>query len=576
MANTLYDYYTGKGQKLPSVQERAPLYQQYGGTGTYTGSAEQNTFLLGKLQAPAPAQTTHTAIPATGLNQTTQPMQVTPFTAPPPPTIDPVVQQLQAQQQQAIAAQEAAQKEQGTILSSVESLLNQQGQYGARQGELEGQAGLPDLQKNLANINAQINQTVGQAFSEQQAAEGRLAPTFAIQGDQQRIEREKAVRTFGLSAAAAAIQGNIGLAQDNVKRALDSEFGAIESRLKYQQTLLDLNIDKLSGAQREKADAAQALLNRQIQITEERKAEKSKIYELAIGLAQNGAPSGIVSQLLTLGSLEQAVGLAAQSGFLTPTADGGFTLSEGQARYDAQGNLVASRAKSGAAGTGGGAPIVNAQGQQLEYGTPEYMVERLKQTAGSKTKLTQSEREQIGKFANVVALTDNLIGSLSKTTNDPLLGYLKSLNPYDFDARAVNAQVIALVPSVARGLYGEVGVLTDSDVERYLKTLPNIRSTADQNKFIAMMTLGNAKRSYEQTLLNAANSGVNVSGFVDSYKDLTTRLSNLEAELGAGGGAYTEYTPEETQGLEFSSTDSGETEGTWQKVKNWASSLFGL
>src|SRR3990167_7741788 len=178
--------------------------------------------------------------------------------------------------------------------------------------------------------------------------------------------------------------------------------------------------------------------------------------------------------------------------------------------------------------------ITDSQGNTFEFGTPEYIIERLKQTAGSKARPVASEREHLGKFANVVALTDNLMNSLSKTTNDPIIGYLRSLNPYDFDARAVNAQVIALVPSVARGLYGEVGVLTDTDIERYLKTLPNIKSTAQQNKFIAMMTLANAKRAYEQTLLNLASSNVNVSGFADSYTNLTNKLSGLEKELSIG------------------------------------------
>lgn len=46
----LYEYYQGQGQNLPTVQERAPLYAQYGGQGSYTGSAQQNQFLLGQLQ----------------------------------------------------------------------------------------------------------------------------------------------------------------------------------------------------------------------------------------------------------------------------------------------------------------------------------------------------------------------------------------------------------------------------------------------------------------------------------------------------------------------------------------------
>lgn len=50
---TLYEFYTGKGQILPSLTERAQLYQQYGlgSSSSYVGSAPQNTALLAKLLA---------------------------------------------------------------------------------------------------------------------------------------------------------------------------------------------------------------------------------------------------------------------------------------------------------------------------------------------------------------------------------------------------------------------------------------------------------------------------------------------------------------------------------------------
>ena len=52
MATTLYDYYTGQGQKLPTVQDRSKIYENAGlGTG-YQGTAQQNTALLGYLQKP--------------------------------------------------------------------------------------------------------------------------------------------------------------------------------------------------------------------------------------------------------------------------------------------------------------------------------------------------------------------------------------------------------------------------------------------------------------------------------------------------------------------------------------------
>jgi hypothetical protein len=54
-ATTLYEYYSALGQAIPSIAERAKMYESFGlGQATYyTGTAEQNTKLLSKLQGKA-------------------------------------------------------------------------------------------------------------------------------------------------------------------------------------------------------------------------------------------------------------------------------------------------------------------------------------------------------------------------------------------------------------------------------------------------------------------------------------------------------------------------------------------
>ena len=77
--NTLYDYYTSKGQELPSLADRSTIYEQYGlgAAPTYAGTAAQNTTLLQKLltgqsaapsPASVPAQASAGAAAATGAN----------------------------------------------------------------------------------------------------------------------------------------------------------------------------------------------------------------------------------------------------------------------------------------------------------------------------------------------------------------------------------------------------------------------------------------------------------------------------------------------------------------------------
>jgi len=70
--NTLYEHYKSKGETLPTWQERAPIYesQGLGVASSYTGTAEQNTALLGKLQttpvAPTVPPVTDVPPPPTG------------------------------------------------------------------------------------------------------------------------------------------------------------------------------------------------------------------------------------------------------------------------------------------------------------------------------------------------------------------------------------------------------------------------------------------------------------------------------------------------------------------------------
>lgn len=193
----------------------------------------------------------------------------------------------------------------------------------------------------------------------------------------------------------------------------------------------------------------------------------------------------------------------------------------------------------------GGQTITGADGKPLQYGTPEYVEQALRNTASSKTKPVASERENLGKFQRVIYQVSDLAKTLNKTATDPIIGTLKSLNPYSFDARSVNAQINALVPNVARGVYGEVGVLTDTDIERYLLTLPNIKSTKQQNDFVTALTLKNAQRAFEIDLLNLASSQINVSGYVDTYKNISKQVKDLESSLGIGSPVY--ITPQKEQ-----------------------------
>lgn len=311
---SIVDYLNSTGQ-ASDYNSRATLAQQKG-IQNYTGTADQNTQLLGMLRTPAPTVQANSAIPSTSLNQSTQPLNVPPPPQNTPPAPVQSIDDLLKAYQTDTAGQAQAKQEQTNILGRVESLINKQGTMSARQGELQGQMVDP-LQKQLNEINSQINGINASAFQATQASENRQAPTFAIYGEQAAIERQKSVQTYGLAAAASALTGQISLAQQNVQRAIDTEFGGIESQLKYQQTLLDLNRDNLSKEDQKKADAFKIKLDERARQIEEQKQTKNDVYKTMLEAASLGADNATLNAIQNSTSPIEAIKITANAGLYT-------------------------------------------------------------------------------------------------------------------------------------------------------------------------------------------------------------------------------------------------------------------
>lgn len=316
MASTLYEFYGGK---LPSIQERAKTYeaQGLGSASTYQGSYDQNVALLGKLQAtpaPQPTQTQAAAIPATSLNQQQQVMNVPPEPVQQQPDLTAILADaMRLQNQQSPEQQKLSQQDQ-TLSGQLEQMILASGNKGARKAELEQQAGLPQLGQQLNEINSQIRAINSSAFAATQTAENRLAPTFAITGEQAAIERQKSVQTYGLAAASQALQGNIALAQDNIQRALDSEFSQIEAKTKYYEYALNRNRDLMDKEDQKKADALTLALRQYEQQVAEQKQNKQSVYEVLLAAAQGGADNQTMQAIQNAKTPEQALAIASQAG----------------------------------------------------------------------------------------------------------------------------------------------------------------------------------------------------------------------------------------------------------------------
>jgi uncharacterized protein (UPF0335 family) len=168
---------------------------------------------------------------------------------------------------------------------------------------------------------------------------------------------------------------------------------------------------------------------------------------------------------------------------------------------------------------------------------------------------------------NGVTLSD---GTKIKGATGPILGIIRSNNPYDEQAKLIQAQLTAIVPNLARGIYGEVGVLTDNDVKLYSQTLPNLKSTEDVRDLILSATIRSVQRSIENKIRVQAGLGRDVSGLLNSYQEIKATADSLQT------GSTSQLSGEKT--VEANYIDSLNLSGE-QKEKggfwNWLRGLFG-
>jgi hypothetical protein len=106
-----------------------------------------------------------------------------------------------------------------------------------------------------------------------------------------------------------------------------------------------------------------------------------------------------------------------------------------------------------------------------------------------------------------------LADSISSLKKGPIAGRIFGKNPYDTELQALDRLVNQTVPSMARGVFGEVGVLTDEDVERYKKMLTNVKEDPAVAGVILDELQEKIASAYNITVDTYAQGGRDVSMF---------------------------------------------------------------
>lgn len=131
------------------------------------------------------------------------------------------------------------------------------------------------------------------------------------------------------------------------------------------------------------------------------------------------------------------------------------------------------------------------------------------------------------KSLTVLSQLDDLKNSLKGEKTGPIVGILRSNNPFDVKARQIQAQLTAIIPNLARGTYGEVGVLTDNDVRIYQQTIPNLTSQEELAEALLGLTLKTVQRGIENKIRLQAGLGRDMSGIESIWSQVKSQADNL-------------------------------------------------
>ena len=482
--------------------------------------------------------TTNVITPEVLTPQTPIPLPQTPAITTPQQTTNmasPFLEELKLNEQE----QKAQQFQTAGIDQLIRDTIALEGE-GQTRAEEFAKAGVNTLKQDLQNINSQILKKQAEAqqdditlVANMRAEERRdtLLP-FAemgkakLAGDAMIVRALKNAEIGVLNATALAKQGDIALAIQTAEEAVATKYAPYKARIERYDTIIKALEPYLTSADKKIAQKQQ--FKGQMAMREIEKAEENeKTIEKMLLDATPNAPANVIAKAKEIANKGgKAIDVATALGQY-----GGDYLGDKLKRLQitkAGEEINKLRAEIKATTS----PISTTNIPNTSTG----FVQKLLLTAKNDKNLDTSERQQLSKMGMVISQLGALQSNLNKNNKTGVIKgrvnkLLGDLN-LDKDITTINAQIQALIPNVARGIYGEVGVLTDADIANYKKTVANLTNSKDQNDAVLALTLKNALKSYENTLNTASNSGINVSGWAEDYLKINNQVKTIEDRIG--------------------------------------------
>lgn len=190
----------------------------------------------------------------------------------------------------------AEQTQSDTLSKQLMDLVGQDTGKASALSTAETAAGLPDLKKQLSDINGQItvkNADYNAAFNSLENTPQQIASV--VGSKQQQLQRTQASEIGMLTARAQALQGNITLAQDTAAKAVDLQYSAIEDQIAVKQAQLKILEPILTKQEKVQADALNRKYEEQKIAIAEQKANQKAIQEMILNAAAQQAPADLVN-----------------------------------------------------------------------------------------------------------------------------------------------------------------------------------------------------------------------------------------------------------------------------------------
>lgn len=220
----------------------------------------------------------------------------------------------------------------------------------ALRAEQEGEVGLAELQATQTDLSSQLKALANEAkqipLQLQQEATGRGITAGGLRPLQTARLRTNAIQALSVNSLLEASRGNIATAQTMVDRAVAQKFDPIREQIAAKSANLELLLQSPRFSLEDKKRAQKQLdqQNARQDALDEREESEREIMATSIQAAQLGADAVVLQNIQNAATPQEALRIATEAGIFRQ-ADAGFTLSEGQVRFDAQGNVIAGMGK---------------------------------------------------------------------------------------------------------------------------------------------------------------------------------------------------------------------------------------